>query len=386
MSRGLRHGIGTVLLGISLTCLPPAAQAQTDEAQARAQLEELQREIARIGKSLQSDRSKRDKLREQLRAAELELGQVQRGIRTTTEELERSEQALEALDRRRDTLRSARDRQQARVAAELRTAWQLGREGEVKVLLNQEQPHTLARALAYYRYFFEARNTLISEYRDTLAELGQVQERILDTNEQLERQRAELEQRREQLAEARKNREQAVAALSARIQDQDAALKAAEKDRADLENLLASIERAVNELDIPDNYQDFAAARGKMSWPVTGKPSNRFGRARNAGKMRWQGVTIPAKEGATVRAIHHGRVVYADWFRGSGLLLIIDHGDGYMSLYAHNESLLREVGEWVAPGTPVSTVGNSGGLEQTALYFEIRHQGKPVDPARWCQG
>ena len=386
MPRRLRNGIGGLLLGIALASLPPAPYAQTDEEQARAQLEELQREIARIGKSLQSDRSKRDQLREQLRAAELELGQVQRSIRETSEQLEHSAQELQELDSRRDTLRIARDRQQARVGAELRTAWQLGREGEVKVLLNQEQPHTIARALAYYRYFFEARNTLISAYRETLTELGQVQEQILDTSEQLERQRAELERRREQLGAARKNREQAVAALSTRIQDQDAALKAAEKDRADLESLLASIEQAVIELDIPDNYQDFAAARGKMSWPVTGKHSNSFGRARNAGKMRWQGVTIPAREGTSVHAIHHGRVVYADWFRGSGLLLIIDHGDGYMSLYAHNESLLREVGEWVAPGTPVSTVGNSGGLEQTALYFEIRHQGKPVDPARWCRG
>nr|WP_241263348.1 peptidoglycan DD-metalloendopeptidase family protein [Parahaliea mediterranea] len=102
--------------------------------------------------------------------------------------------------------------------------------------------------------------------------------------------------------------------------------------------------------------------------------------------MRWQGVNIPAEPGSTVRAIHHGRVVYADWFRGSGLLLIVDHGDGYMSLYAHNQSLLREVGEWVQAGTPVGTVGDSGGLERPALYFEIRHQGKPVDPAGWCRG
>ena len=100
--------------------------------------------------------------------------------------------------------------------------------------------------------------------------------------------------------------------------------------------------------------------------------------------MSWQGVLIPAKEGAEVQAIHHGREVYADWLRGSGLLLIIDHGDGYMSLYAHNESLLREVGEWVTVGTPISTVGNTGGEEQAALYFEIRHDGKPTNPANWC--
>ena len=153
-----------------------------------------------------------------------------------------------------------------------------------------------------------------------------------------------------------------------------------------MESLLQAIEEAVVNLQVPENYQAFKSAKGKMPWPVSGKPSNRFGKSRNEGKMRWQGITIPAKEGTTVKAIHHGRVVYSDWLRGSGLLLIIDHGDGYMSLYAHNQSLLREVGEWVSAGTPISTVGDSGGLDRAALYFEIRHQGKPTNPASWCRG
>jgi septal ring factor EnvC (AmiA/AmiB activator) len=123
-----------------------------------------------------------------------------------------------------------------------------------------------------------------------------------------------------------------------------------------------------------------------MPWPVEGRLSNRFGRPRNQGKMRWRGITISAESGAPVRAIHHGRVVFADWLRGSGLLLVLDHGEGYLSLYAHNASLLRDVGEWVTAGTPLGTVGASGGRESPALYFEIRHNGKPVDPAAWCRG
>ena len=178
----------------------------------------------------------------------------------------------------------------------------------------------------------------------------------------------------------------AVAKLNDSIRDKGEKLKQKERDRQELEKLLAAIEEAVVNLEVPEDFQAFGKARGKMPWPIKGKPSNRFGKSRNEGKMRWQGVTIPAKEGTTVRAIHHGRVVYSDWLRGSGLLLIIDHGDGYMSLYAHNQSLLRDVGEWVSAGTPISTVGDSGGLERSALYFEIRHQGKPTDPARWCRG
>ncbi len=375
-----------LLLALALAAASTTVHAQSDEEQARDRLNALKREIADINRSLQADRGRRDTLQNQLRDAEKELGQVQRSIRETENQLAEGERELAVLDQRREALRQARDEQQARISAEMRMAWQLGQQGQVKVLLNQEDPQTVARTLDYYRYFFDARKTLIDGYRDTLTELAEVQSDILDTNERLDRQRAELAQRQDRLELAKKNRELAVAALSARIEDQDTRLKAMEADRKELERLLATIERAIDKLEVPDNYQDFAAAKGKMPWPVPGKPSNRFGRSRNEGKMRWQGVNIPAREGDTVRAIHHGRVVYADWFRGSGLLMIIDHGNGYMSLYAHNQSLLMDVGEWVTAGTPISTVGSSGGQDRAALYFEIRHQGKPTDPSRWCRG
>ena len=386
MNRHFRHYLAGLSVLLALVGTTAGSLAQSDEEQARQRLDALKREINEINRSLQADRGRRDTLQNQLREAEKALGQIQRSILDTESRLEQSQRELSALDERRDVLNTARDEQQARIAAEMRMAWQLGQQGQVKVLLNQEDPQTVARTLAYYRYFFDARKTLIDGYRSTLLELTEVQAQILATNERLDRQRAELEQRQTRLVQAKQNREQAVAALSARIQDQDSRLQSMEADRKELERLLANIERAIEELEVPDNYQDFAAAKGAMPWPVAGKPSNRFGRARNEGKMRWQGVNLPAEEGDIVRAIHHGRVVYADWFRGSGLLMIIDHGNGYMSLYAHNQSLLRDVGEWVTAGTPISTVGNTGGQDRHALYFEVRHDGKPTDPSNWCRG
>jgi septal ring factor EnvC (AmiA/AmiB activator) len=254
------------------------------------------------------------------------------------------------------------------------------------VLLNQESPHTVARAMAYYRYFFKARNDLVSNYRETLGELQAVELRIAGTLDQLAVQQATLQEQQAQLVTAQASREQAVASLNNSIQSKAEQLKQMEQNRRELESLIAAIEKAVTDLEVPEDYQPFKSARGKMPWPLAGRRANNFGKPRNEGKMRWQGVTIPAKEGTSVNAIHHGRIVYADWLRGSGLLVIIDHGDGYMSLYAHNQSLLREVGEWVSAGTPISTVGNSGGQEQSALYFEIRHQGKPTNPSQWCKG
>jgi septal ring factor EnvC (AmiA/AmiB activator) len=377
-----RRGLALILLA----SLSLAASGQSDEEKARSDLQQLQRDIQQIQREISSATTRKNKLQRQLRDAEVELGELQRAMAGNRSTISASEKELASLEKQREALELARDQQQARIAIELKTAWQMGRQGQIKVLLNQESPHTVARAMGYYRYFFEARNELLGQFRETLEQLQVVEQEIESTLARLGQQQRALEKQQQQLAKARETRTLAVAKLNDSIRDKGQQLKQKEQDRRELEKLLKAIEEAVVNLEVPENYQAFNSARGKMPWPVKGKPSNRFGRPRNEGKMRWQGVNIPAAEGTTVKAIHHGRVVYADWLRGSGLLLIIDHGDGYMSLYAHNQSLLRDVGEWVSAGTPISTVGDSGGLDRAALYFEIRHQGKPTDPARWCRG
>ena len=361
------------------------ALAEPDEHEVRSKLEKLQGDIQRIGQEISADSARRNNLQQELREAELKLGRLQNEMSTNQRALAASEEELTGLQQQRGELERARDAQQARIALELKTAWQLGQQGQVKVLLNQESPHTVARAMAYYRYFFAARNELVAGYRETLGQLRELELRIAGTLDQLAVQQATLEEQQAQLVTAQASRAEAVANLSDSIQSKAEQLRQMQQNQRELESLVAAIEKAVVDLEVPDDYQPFKSARGKMPWPLAGRRVNDFGKPRNEGKMRWQGVTIPAKEGASVNAIHHGRVVYADWLRGSGLLVIIDHGDGYMSLYAHNQSLLREVGEWVSAGTPVSTVGNSGGQEQAALYFEIRHQGKPTNPAQWCK-
>ncbi len=377
----LRLLLMTLLLGM----LPGTVTGEPQEHEARSKLEKLQGEIKRIGEEITSDNERKNSLQQQLRKAELDLGRLRNEMDANQRAIAGSEQELSALKQQRGELEQARDTQQARIALELKTAWQMGQQSQVKVLLNQENPHTVARALAYYRYFFRARNDLVASYRDTLRQLQELESRIADTLDQLGGQQAKLEEQQAELVAAQATREQAVARLNDSLHSKAEQLKQMEQDRKELESLIAAIERATIDLDVPDDYQPFKSARGKMAWPLEGKRINNFGRPRNEGKMRWQGVTIPAKEGTSVRAIHHGRVVYADWLRGSGLLMIVDHGDGYMSLYAHNQSLLHEVGEWVTAGMPVSTVGNSGGQEQPALYFEVRYQGKPTNPAQWCK-
>jgi len=377
--------LSVLLPVLLLAALSHQSQAQTDEEKTREQLQLLEVDIKRITSEISDASNRHNKLQQQLRQAEIELGSLQRDIAENQRALEAGAKELSSLEQQRSERETARDQQQARIAVELKTAWQMGRQGQLKILLNQENPHTVARTLGYYRYFFQARNTLLEQYRKTLRELEELQLRIDTALTERKTRGQTLAEQQANLTAAQDKQKLALAELNDSISTKSAQLKQKEQDRKQLEELLRAIEKAIVDLQVPANYAAFKSAQGQMPWPLDGKPSNLFNRPRNEGKMRWQGITIPAKEGATVRAIHHGRVVYADWLRGSGLLMIIDHGDSYMSLYAHNESLLREVGEWVTAGTPVSTVGNTGGEDQTALYFEIRHNGKPVDPSKWCK-
>jgi len=383
-ARRLLPLLATIVLMLSA---PVGAQSnkQPDEEKARAQLEKLQAEISSISRQISNEKNRKNTLQGQLREAEVTLGKLQKKISQNERELEQSRQQLANMNARQQALASSRDEQQALIARELRAAYQLGRQGQLKVLLNQEDPNTLSRVLAYYRYFFQARNRHIEKYREILAELDELEPGIRKVTAELAQTREILEKQYQSLVKAKQTRELAVTKLLASIKDKGSQLKQMERDQRELERLLEAIEQAVVNLTMPENYKAFTAARGTMPWPVPGRASHRFGKPRNAGKMRWQGVTIPAKEGTEVSAIHHGRVVYADWLRGSGLLLIIDHGDDYMSLYAHNQSLLRDVGEWVTAGTAISTAGSSGGQDSSAVYFEIRYKGKPTNPASWCR-
>lgn len=375
-----------IALVIAVVGWPIHSIAQSDAEKARSQLQQLEKDIAQINREIGSANKQRDSIQDALREADLELAAVQRDIDSNQQAIAAQERQLNALREEQQALERARLKQQSRIALEMQTAWKSGAQSQLKMLLSLEEPETVARSMAYYRYFFDARSQLINRYRDTLKDLDQVKVRIDKVIAQLQEKRQQLDTQQLALQEAREKQQAAMAEVLASIKNKAAALRAKVADREELEQLVKAIEEAVEKLVLPSTYQAFSTARGKMPWPLNGKRSNRFGRSRNEGKMRWDGVNIPAREGASVTAIHHGRVVYADWFRGSGLLLIVDHGDGYMSLYAHNQTLLKDVGEWVNTGTPISTVGNSGGQSSYGLYFEIRKDGKPQDPARWCRG
>ncbi len=370
----------------SLFLIITVAAQEDDEAITRERLKELESSISALTEAQRRDERQRGTELGRLRAAEEAISALNRDLRATRTQIESNRQAIADLEVQRDELQKDAAAQSEAVRLEVRRAYEAGNRDELRMLLSEEDPQQLARMLAYYRRVVGARRELLDGFRSTLAELDAVDTRLSDARASLDAELARQETRLAELDSARAERKELLAVLDKRLASQAEELARQEEERGRLEALLEEIEAVAAQL-LPDlNVEPFSAARGNMPWPVDGTISNAFGRPRAQGKLRWQGVRMRAEEGTTVAAIHHGRVVYADWLRGSGLLLVIDHGEGFMSLYAHNESLLREVGDWVNTGAAVATVGSTGGQSEAGLYFEIRKDGKPTNPARWCRG
>jgi septal ring factor EnvC (AmiA/AmiB activator) len=257
-----------------------------------------------------------------------------------------------------------------------------GREELFKLLLSQETPATLGRMLVYYDYFNRARSVRISAVGAELAHLAALAVDSRRVEEELERLLAAQAREIEAQEAWRAERRRALERLETSIEAGGGEIETLKGEEERLTALVIELGELM--AGFPEDAElPFASLKGRLAWPVEGGQSRRYGQLRDGGPLRWNGVLLAADAGTPVRAVYRGRVAFSDWLPGLGLLIIVDHGDGYMSLYGHNEALLRESGEWVAPGDSIAQVGDSGGQAQTGLYFEIRHNGEPVDPGQW---
>jgi len=352
-----------------------------DEREDRQRLQQVQKGIAELQEKLANTSSARDHLLSELRAREMSLARLQSDISVLEKKLADQNDRLASLEQRGQELESHREQQSARIRAEITAAYRLGREEPVKLLLNQDDPEQLARQLRYYQYFLEARGKKLEQYRVTLAELVEIKaalssqrQKVLDTRDQYDVQLTDL-------ATEQEKRQQLLASMDRQLGTDKQRLAEFNAESKRLEDVIAALEKAIRDLNSAAS-EPFPKLKGKMVRPATGKVIKAFG-SRRAANLKWLGWLIQTREGDPVVAIHHGRVVFSDYLRGQGLLMIIDHGGGYLSLYAHNQNLLKETGDWVQAGEAIARAGVSGGLDQSALYFEIRHNGKPLDPGPW---
>jgi septal ring factor EnvC (AmiA/AmiB activator) len=262
----------------------------------------------------------------------------------------------------------------------------MGRQEYVKIILNLEEAASVARTMTYYDYFNRARLQRIEKSKKTLASLATVEQKIKRQTARLKNTREEYTTKQAELKVVTHSRAQVVARLHSELVDKEQALSQLLEDERRLEQLVKDLDQAIPDiLTDPGKRTPFARLKGKLIWPTKGELHAVYGKRRNSSRVKWNGVMIMANTGKDVKAISYGRVAFADFLRGYGLLLIIDHGDGYMSLYGHNQAIYKDIGEWVEAGETISSVGTSGGQKQAGLYFEIRHNGKPTNPVRWCR-
>ena len=359
--------------------------AQADNRDHEAQLRQLKKAISKLHKQLSAVKSDRDRLQQDLADSELKIANLRKKIRTLNGEIKQGKTRLSNLIRQQQQLTADKKIQQIAIAQQINTSYRLGGDSRLKLLLNQEQPDSIARIQRFYRYLTDDRAAKIDQFNDTLKELAKIKLQIESENHQLIANRQRLDDRRSELEIQQQQRGLKIARIDSDIEDRNQRLAQLNNDRERLQELVVQVRQAIINLKPPGNNEPFQRRKGKMTMPTKGKLVRSFGSSRNEGLMRWQGVVIRAPEGASVNAIHHGRVVYSDYLRGHGLLTIIDHGNGYMSLYAHNQALLKEAGDWVGTGDIIARVGNSGGQKRPGLYFEVRHDGNPVNPSQWCR-
>jgi septal ring factor EnvC (AmiA/AmiB activator) len=383
-SRARRVAAGALALMVLGNAPLPGAPAPHPEADARkaeAELQAVKSEIERITRQVSAEQVERDRLTNELRTSELSVGKLRDALSEVRRE--RAERAARraALTAEQRVREAEVQHNRAALAGQLRAAYLIGRQEPLKLLLNQKDPALAGRMFAYYSYFGRARAGQIKLIEDDMQRIAELDGELAAEDQQL----AELEKRQRgqlhQLEQARTQRTQVLASLEAQSHTRAQNLERLRSQQAGLEKLLRELRTAMERFPLEGN-DAFARLRGKLAWPVSGRLVARFGDAR-AGGVHWDGVLVATERGAPVKAVCQGRVIYADWLPGLGLLTIVDHGDGYLSLYGHNERLYKAAGEPVTAGEPIAAAGDSGGSSRPELYFEIRKGGKPVDPRPW---
>ncbi|NWG86683.1 MAG: peptidoglycan DD-metalloendopeptidase family protein [Hydrogenophilaceae bacterium] len=393
--------MATVRLGAILllcTFFATTANAATDSKQ--RELKDLRGRIDQLRKEIEQAKDDRAEAADSLKQSERRISDVNRSLH----ELGRRQQSLaEELKDIQGELRLTQrdlDHQQTRLAELLRQHQRQGDADALKLLLTGKSPGEAARDLEYYRHIGQARAELIRSHQSSLERLDSLQRQAEERKSRIEKVKSERLEQRKGLEREKKARQHVLASLSKQIQKQRKEVASLVRDEKRLSQLIARLSKLSlkpaktltapgrKTTQVPDASLaglDFEKLKGRLALPVAGTITARFGQAREGGGPSWKGLFIRAPEGQGVRAVASGRVAFADWLRGFGNLLVLDHGDGFLSLYSNNESLYKQVGDSVRAGDVVAAVGNTGGQSEHGLYFELRHQGKPFDPLSWVK-
>ncbi|MBT8117344.1 MAG: peptidoglycan DD-metalloendopeptidase family protein, partial [Gammaproteobacteria bacterium] len=375
----------TLLLTGSIAA-PALAAKDTEVKTKAAQLDKLRKRIGVLKQELEDVRGTRDARQAALERTDKAISGLIAELRITRTRVSDAERQLAVLEKEQQAERRKLAAMRAQLKQEVRASYMAGRQERVKLLLNQEDPAAVARMLVYQGYFTRARTGRIQDFHETLARLGEREQVLLERRASLEALYREQQAQTDSLTGEQARQHQLLVEIEKQLGDKTDELKSLQQDEQRLGKLVEKLRRALLDVPLGELDKPLKSLKGKLSWPVTGRVTRNYGEKQGVGDARSRGLTIATRADTDVHAIAKGRVAFADWLRGFGLLMIIEHGDGYMSLYGRNNSLYKGVGEWVERGEVIAAAGNSGGQRNSALYLELRRNGRPVDPRSWFRG
>ncbi len=369
-----------------LMALLSGRAAAEDIAVQTQKLQKLREHIDDIKTDVDSMRGQRTDVRAALEKTEKEIGKVTAELRRLDADSEAIRLKTEALDNDRATERQVLAALRQTLMLDLQTAYSAGRQQRIKLLLNQQDPALVGRMMTYHGYFARARAARMQELRTTLARINDIERALVEQQAEIEHLQLQQREKSAQLTLEQDKRRRILVQLQRDLQLKSSELSTLQQDEQRLQALVKSLQKAMRNVPPQGDASSLQQLKGKLLWPVAGRITRRYGAKQASGELQSSGIVIATRAGTDVHAIATGRVAFADWLRGFGLLLIIDHGDGYMSLYGQNRSLYRDVGEWVKRGEVVAAAGSSGGQDQDGLYLELRKDGRPFNPTTWFKG
>ncbi len=374
----------TPLIMLLLAAL--AAEAQDTEgglAKVKEQeLEEVRERISELKRSMDQSATSRDRLTGELQTAEVEISEKRIRLKELERERDYSINQKRKLDGQIEQREAELLSEASELASQVRAAYMNGSQERIKLLLNQRDPATLGRLITYYRYLNDYRAGNIETVSAFLRELAELRGKVAAEEARLANLAKQRYDELTKLNTAQEKRRQLLVSLRGRMADEGREIEQLAAQEKDLSQLIAELSSILSDYPI-SSESPFSEHKGRLTWPVAGSLVHDFGQPRVTDRLKWNGVVLAAPRGHEVRSVYHGRVVFSDWLAGLGLLVIVEHGEGYMTLYGYNETTLKNTGDWVAPGDVIATVGDSGGQSRTALYFEIRRGTRPLNPRKW---
>jgi len=375
-----------------------ASHGYAEDLQTSNELNKVESDINEVKQDMQRLSQQKDNLQNLLADIEKHYGEIAALLKTLQVQIEQKRQSLDKI--RQDTLvyQNEIDKLSKELAAQIRAAYAMGQKEKLKLLLNQQDPALSSRMMVYFNYFNKERLKKLAAIEAAVQRLDQLDKQKQTETELLEQDLEQNKSEQAALDEARKQRNELLVQIGNDFSSSEQQLSLLQESQNRLKSLMASLPITEEELAVDaeqakelsssmenssEIQNDFSTLKGQLHWPVNGRLAQKFGSPRSEGT--WDGVLIDASEGMEIKAVTRGKVVYAEWLRGYGLMTIIDHGQGYMTLYAFNQSLYKRMGDRVEAGDVIASVGQSGGRSQPGLYFGIRKKGVPIDPIEWCR-